>query len=189
MPPARRHARQGRGVPGEVMDVEEIRPLLVQQRREVGGEPAVVEGVARQRIALGEVVDHQPHADAAVLHLQRLPQRAPGIGDAGVDGHLAPGRLAQGEPAGVDLGAGRVPGRPAVDQVEHPRGRPPARGRPSGRAGSGEHPLARRLQRVRAQEAGDRRQVLRMQPRAWRGGPPAPAPRARRRSSAGRRGR
>ncbi len=122
--PLGRDAHQGGGVPREMVDVDQLRPGFIQEAPEVGRQAPVVEGVARQGIALGEVVHHQPHAGAAVHDLQSLAQLALGIGDSGVDGHLPPGRLAQGEAAGVDLGAGMVPRRPAVDEVDHPPGSP-----------------------------------------------------------------
>ena len=96
------------------------------------------------------------------------------IGDAGVDRHLPPRRLAQGEPAGVDLGAGVVPRRPAVHEVDDPprsAGRRRAAGAPARAPQLGEHPLARRRQRVLAQEARRSSAGTRGGAAAWRGGP------------------
>ncbi len=111
---------EGEGVPGEMMDVDDLRPDLGEEPAEVGGESPVVEGVPRQGVALDEVVDRQPHPDPRVEELDGVPQRALGIGDPGVDGDLPPLRLPAGEPGGVDLGPRLAPGRPAVDDVEHP---------------------------------------------------------------------
>jgi hypothetical protein len=127
----------------QVVDVDERRALLVEELREVRLQPAVAQCVAREGVALREVVHYQPHARSAVDDLCHLAAPPARIGHPGEHAYLAVARLAQGQAAGVHLGACGVPGRPAVDEVHHadgePRGQLPSRG-----TQAVHHPLAAR---------------------------------------------
>ena len=143
----------------EVVDVDEVGPLVVEKAREIALQGDVAEGVARPWIALREVVDDEPDPNAAIEKLGGLAQGAAPVFEARVDRDVAPPGLANAEAPGIGLGARVVERRPALHHVHHPRGAAGRRGRPRRRQG-GEDTLSGGTKRVFAHEAGDGRQVL-----------------------------
>ena len=145
----------------QVVQVHELGRLLVEEAREVLRDPRVADGVARQRIPLGEVVDDQADAGAVVEELGGLAPLPDLVGHARVDAHLAAFGLADGQAARVGLGTRAVPGRPAVHDVHDPPRYAVGRGRVP-RPQRLRHALARLAERVVLHEGGDARQVLGM---------------------------
>ena len=111
----------------EVVDVDEVGPLVVQEAGEIAFEGTVAERVARPRIPLGEVVDHEPGANAAIVKLRRLARARLRSSRRAWTGPRATG-LANRETPGVGLGAGMVEGRPALHHVDDARRAPGGRG-------------------------------------------------------------
>jgi hypothetical protein len=145
-----------------VVDVEEAGPRLLEEAVEVGREGAVVEGVAREGVALEEVVHDEPDANAVVRQLDRLSFRTGRIREARVDRHVPVLRLREGDRPGEHLRPAGGVRRPAVDEVDDPgQGRSRAA---AGRPKPFENALANRRERVFRHESCDPAQEPRVAP-------------------------